>query len=77
MARRARPTRGVQAESATVASPYIRRALPFYDPLDEAQLEQLETQVRAVQRETVALSQAQKQIERIVQSISAVKRREI
>ncbi len=45
MARRERPTRGVQAVSATVASPHIRRVLPFFDPLDQDQLEKLEAQV--------------------------------
>ena len=45
MARRARPTRGIQQASATVASPHIRRVLPFFDPLDEAQVERLEAQV--------------------------------
>ena len=45
MARRTRPVRGVRAEAATVASPHIRRVLPFYDPLDEAQVEKLEAQV--------------------------------
>ena len=45
MARRARPVRGVRPEAATVASPHIRRVLPFYDPLDEAQVEKLESQV--------------------------------
>ncbi|MDA8602868.1 trimethylamine methyltransferase family protein [Alphaproteobacteria bacterium] len=45
MARRERPTRGVQAVSATVASPHIRRVLPFFDPMDQDQLEKLEAQV--------------------------------
>ena len=46
MARRARPSRGRDASSASVApSPYIQRRLPYFDPLDEEQLEKLEKQV--------------------------------
>ncbi len=46
MARRARGRRGREAEGTGVAaSPYIRRGLPFFDPLDEEAIEKLEAQV--------------------------------
>jgi len=46
MARRARKRRGGEAQGTGVAaSPYIRRGLPFFDPLDEAAIETLEAQV--------------------------------
>ena len=46
MARRARASRTRGSASAQdQASPYIRRALPFFDPLDDEQLARLEEQV--------------------------------
>ncbi|WP_171175109.1 trimethylamine methyltransferase family protein [Ruegeria sp. HKCCD8929] len=46
MARRARASRARQTASAAVpASPYIRRTLPFFDPLNEEQLQKIEAQV--------------------------------
>ena len=46
MARRARKARGTNdAVSSAVASPFIQRKLPFFDPMDEAQLEKIEAQV--------------------------------
>lgn len=46
MARRTRASRNRQAASAdTPASPYIRRALPFFDVVNEEKLTQLEAQV--------------------------------
>jgi len=41
--RRARP--GTESSAAAIASPYIRRHLAFFDPLDEEQLVMLEAQV--------------------------------
>ena len=46
MARRSRQARQRDvANTATPVSPYIRRVLPFFDPLDEEQLERIEQQV--------------------------------
>jgi trimethylamine---corrinoid protein Co-methyltransferase len=46
MARRSRPTRTRTTTSgASPASPHIRRVLPVFDVLDEAQIEKLEAQV--------------------------------
>ena len=46
MARRARQSRSREAAVSGVASsPYIQRSIPFYDVLDEDQLEKLEAQV--------------------------------
>ena len=46
MARRARASRSRNEQaSAAVPSPYIRRTLPFFDVLDEDQLEKLDAQV--------------------------------
>lgn len=46
MARRSRPTRSRDASSGvTHASPHVRRVLPFFDVLNEDQIEKLEAQV--------------------------------
>ena len=46
MARRARTARrSGQPESSSTASPYIRRSLPYFDPLDEEQLAKIDAQV--------------------------------
>ncbi len=46
MARRARASRQrSEASSSVVASPYIKRTIPFYDVLDEEQLQRLDDQV--------------------------------
>lgn len=46
MARRTRPTRSRQdAAQGAPASPFIAHKLPFFDPLDEEQITQLEAQV--------------------------------
>lgn len=46
MSRRARASkRSVAVESSHLASPYIRRALPYYDPLNEEELVKMEAQV--------------------------------
>ena len=46
MSRRARRERaGAESKAAALASPYIQRKLPFFDPLDEEQLEKIEQQV--------------------------------
>jgi len=45
MARRARAARDRRAAAGVPASPYIRRALPFFDPLDPDQIEKIEAQV--------------------------------
>ena len=46
MARRERSNRrGQDAASAIVASPYIQRKLPFFDPLNEEELQKIEDQV--------------------------------
>lgn len=46
MARRARASRNRETSSGgVVASPYIRRAIPFFEVLDEEQIEKLEAQV--------------------------------
>jgi trimethylamine--corrinoid protein Co-methyltransferase len=45
MARRARSQRRTSTDAGAVpASPYIRRALPFYDPLNEGELAKMEAQ---------------------------------
>jgi len=45
MVRRARPQRGSGDASTSPASPYIQRRLPFFDPLDEAQLALIDSQI--------------------------------
>ena len=46
MARRSRQARNRSGQADTApASPYIRRTLPFFDPLDEEQIVKLEAQV--------------------------------
>ncbi|MFT5114776.1 MAG: trimethylamine--corrinoid protein Co-methyltransferase [Parasphingorhabdus sp.] len=46
MARRSRRARpGSESENLITASPYIKRQLPFFDPLDEEQLVAIEAQV--------------------------------
>ena len=46
MARRGRTSRRVNQDVATIpASPYIRRILPYFDPLNEEQLKKIEAQV--------------------------------
>ena len=45
MVRRARPQRGSGDASTSPASPYIQRRLPFFDPLDEAQLALIDAQI--------------------------------
>ena len=40
---------------ATAASPHIRRVLPFFDPLDDTQIDRLETQVDWIM-ETVGIA---------------------
>jgi len=45
MVRRARPQRGSGDASTSPASPYIQRRLPFFDPLDEAQLDLIDSQI--------------------------------
>ena len=45
MVRRARPQRGSGDASTSPASPYIQRKLPFFDPLDEAQLALIDSQI--------------------------------
>lgn len=46
MARRARASRNRETSSGgVVASPYVRRAIPFFEVLDEEQIEKLEAQV--------------------------------
>ncbi|MGB0866664.1 MAG: trimethylamine methyltransferase family protein, partial [Granulosicoccaceae bacterium] len=45
MVRRARRTRAKTTAGAVLGSPYVQRKLPYFDPLDEEQIEQLEAQV--------------------------------
>ncbi|MEM7215035.1 MAG: trimethylamine methyltransferase family protein [Pseudomonadota bacterium] len=46
MARRSRQSRkGEVSDAAPLASPHIKRALPFFDPLNEEQIEKIEKQV--------------------------------
>ena len=45
MVRRARPQRSSTDATGAPASPYVHRRLPFFNPLDEAQLERLDAQV--------------------------------
>ena len=46
MARRARAARAREAaDTAVLASPYIRRSLPFFDVLDEEQLDKIDAQI--------------------------------
>ncbi|MEM9141077.1 MAG: trimethylamine methyltransferase family protein, partial [Pseudomonadota bacterium] len=45
MARRARAARARTVDSAAVASPFIQRALPFFDVLDDEKLDKIDAQV--------------------------------
>jgi trimethylamine--corrinoid protein Co-methyltransferase len=46
MARRTRASKSRQSTATEIAtSPYIRRVIPFFDPLDDGQVERLEAQV--------------------------------